>query len=63
MEGCGIFIYFEYKKRMAAAARGKGWMRVCSCDATESLEAGRHWRDGRDHLANEARSVTVEYKL
>ena len=60
---CGIFIYFDYKKMLAAHQAGRGWLRMCSCDATESLDAARHWRDGRDHAANNARSVTVEYRL
>lgn len=60
---CGIFIFFDYKRMMKAHNNGRDWLRFCSCDRTEGLEAARHWRDGRDHLANVARSVTIEYPV
>ena len=34
---------------LKARASGKGWLTLCSCDPTESLLEGRHWRDGKDH--------------
>ena len=54
---CGIFIYAEAMRRMKAQSHGRDWLRICSCDETESLRAARHWRDGRDHPANNARSI------
>ena len=60
---CGIFIFGDYKKMGKLHKNGRDWLRFCSCDRTESLEAARHWRDGRDHVANVARSITMEYSL
>ena len=59
---CGTFVQFEYRRMLKARASGKGWLTLCSCDQTESLLEGRHWRDGKDHAANAARSVTVTYR-
>ena len=60
---CGLFIPYEHRKMLKSRANGREWLRFCSCDETESLEAARHWRDGRDHPANEAHSITVEYTV
>ena len=61
---CGIFVHFHYRQRQRqrkASGGSVAHLQICSCDPTESLEAGRHWRDGRDHAANEAHYVEIEY--
>ena len=58
----GLFIYGEFHKLVAAREAGRGRLTLCSCDPTESLAASRHWRDGRDHLANAALGAVVSYR-
>ena len=58
----GLFIYGEFHKLVAAREAGRGRLTLCSCDPTESLAAARHWRDGRDHLANAALGAVVPYR-
>ena len=60
--GTGLFIYGEFHKLVAAREAGRGRLTLCSCDPTESLAAARHWRDGRDHLANAALGAVVPYR-
>ena len=59
---CGLFVWAEFNRLVAARQNGRGRLTVCSCDRTESLAAARHWRDGRDHAANCAMQVTVPYR-
>ena len=58
----GLFIYGEFLKLVAAREAGRGRLTICSCDRAESLTAQRHWRDGRDHLANAAIGTVVPYR-
>ena len=59
---CGIFVRYDYKLMLKALKSGEGKMTICSCDRTESMQALRHFRDGRDHPANAARQLVVTYR-
>ena len=59
---CGLFSKFEFKRLLKVRRDGKDWLTVCSCDHTQSLLDGRHWRDGKDHAANAAKGVMLTYR-
>lgn len=54
---CGLVFGAEHARLYKARTNGREWLKVCTCDKTEGLDANRHRRDGHDHLANGARCV------
>ncbi|KAL1518773.1 hypothetical protein AB1Y20_003057 [Prymnesium parvum] len=60
---CGLYIPHEHSAAVRRRQKGREMLQICACDETESLKAARHWRDGRDHLANAAGWIGMEVPL